>query len=318
MLVFLDSETLTTGDIDLSSLEGFGAVQLHSTTRPKETAKKIAEASIVITNKVLIDRAAFEAAPKLRLVCVCATGYNNIDLEAAHDHDVTVCNVTGYSTSSVAQHTISLLLSLATNMHRYANEAPVWSLSPVFTRLSYPVIELEDRVLGIAGLGNIGGRVGEIAEALGMEIQVLAREGSITDRHPEWPRVDYETFFSTSDAVTLHCPLNRDTQNMVNDEVFSMMKHDAFLINTGRGGLVDEAALLDALRQDMIAGAGLDVLSVEPPTPRHPLLLANLPNLIITPHSAWTAREARQRLFDRVIENIIAFRSKHPINVVTP
>ena len=317
MLVFLDSDTLTIGDIDLAPLKSFGKCQIHSTTRPSETAGKIAKAHIVITNKVVIDREAMDAAPDLELICVCATGYNNVDLKAAREKKITVCNVVDYSTNGVAQHTISMMLSLATNMHRYAAEASLWSLSPIFTRLSHDVFELDDRVLGIVGLGNIGSRVGEIAEAIGMHIQVLAREGSISDRHPEWPRVDFETFFSTSDVVSLHCPLTKKNEKFINHEVLSLMQHDALLINTGRGALIDEDALLDALRNDIIGAAALDVLSVEPPNPRHPFLVANLPNLLITPHTAWTAYEARVRLFESVIENIAAYKTGQPINVVS-
>ncbi len=321
MLVFLDSSTLTTGDIDLTPLESFGKTQIHATSADEEITNRIDGAEIVLTNKAVLDVDVLSSpqAASLKLICVVATGVNNVDLETAREKGITVCNVSGYSTTTVAQHTIAMLLSLATNLHRYAAEAPMWSRSPIFTRLDHPVVELDDKLLGIAGLGSIGGRVGEIAQALGMQVQCLAREGSLNSRHPEWPRVDHETFFSTSDAITLHCPLTSETENMIDGETLALMKPSAFLINTGRGGLVHELALVEALKDKRIAGAATDVLSEEPPSANHPLLAAaqQLPNLIVTPHSAWTAHESRQRLFDLVIENIAAFLSGDPRNVVT-
>ena len=256
------------------------------------------------------------AAEGLSLVVVCATGVNNVDLDAALANGITVCNVVDYSTPIVAQHAISLLLNLAGNTHRYASEAELWPESPIFTRLDHPVAELDGKLFGIAGAGNIGCRAGEIAVALGMNVQVLARPGSLTARHPEWPRVDADTFFSSSDAISLHCPLTDDTQHMVNAATLRQMKGDAFLVNTARGPLVDETALADALRSRSIGGAALDVLSVEPPPADYPLLAGDIPNLIITPHNAWSSRESRQRLLDGVADNIRNFLAGQPSNRV--
>jgi len=317
-IVFLDSSTVDAGDISFDHLASLGGLILHRTTRPDEIAARLAEAEIVITNKVVLDRATLAAAPSLRLILVAATGYNNVDLAAASARGIPVCNVAGYSCATVAQHTIALLLNLATNVHRFAAEPVAWSRSPIFTRLDYPVAELAGKVLGIAGLGDIGSRVGTIAAALGMTLRVLARKASANARHPEWERVDREAFFAGSDAITLHCPLTPETERMVNAESLALMKPTAFLVNTGRGPLVDEPALLDALRSGRLAGAGLDVLGTEPPAPDHPLLLAApaLPNLLITPHTAWASREARTRLLDGVAANIQAFLSGAPANVV--
>jgi glycerate dehydrogenase len=317
-IVFLDSSTLDAGDISFDRLSSLGALTLHPTTAPHEVAERISGSEIVITNKVVLDRANIAGAPALRLIVVAATGYNNVDLAAASESGIPVCNVAGYSSATVAQHTIALLLNLATNVHRFAAEAEAWSRSPIFTRLDYPVTELAGKTLGIAGLGDIGSRVGVIAAALGMKIHVLGREGSSNPRHPEWPRVERETFFRESDAVTLHCPLTSDTENLINADTLALMKPTAIVLNTGRGPLVDEPSLLEALRSKRLAGAGLDVLRSEPPAPDQALLAAaaTLPNLLVTPHTAWTSREARIRLLDGVTSNVEAFLNGTPTNVV--
>jgi glycerate dehydrogenase len=315
-IVFLDSSTMDAGDIDFSPLRQFGTLILHKITSQNQTSERIAEADIVITNKVILDREILQHAPSLSMIIVCATGVNNIDLDAAKQKAITVTNVAGYSTSSVAQHTVSLLLNLSGNSHRYSQEARLWAESPIFTRLAHPMVELSGKTLGIAGAGNIGCLVGETLKTLGMEVQVLARKGSLTDRHPEWPRVNHDRFFSSSDAISLHCPLTESTRHMVNSRSLELMKPTDFLVNTGRGELIDEPALIEALQSDRIAGAALDVISQEPPTPDHPLLEENIPNLIITPHSAWTSLEARNRLLDGIINNLRSFIAGNPENRV--
>ena len=292
--------------MSLAPLERHGNLSTFPTTEPHQTAGRIAGCAIVITNKVRLDAPAIEGASRLRLIAIAATGSDNVDLAAAAKRGVAVCNVRGYSTAGVAQHAIALLLNLATRQYLYAREPALWPASPIFTRLEHPVVELEGKTLGIAGAGAIGSRTGEVAASLGMRVQCLARPGSPADVHPEWPRVDFPTFFSTSDAVSLHCPLNPTTTGMIGPHSLSLMPSHAFLINTSRGGLVDEAALAAALREHRIAGAALDVLSTEPPPPDHPLLDSSIPNLIITPHSAWIAR-ARQRLVGEIAENLDAF-----------
>jgi glycerate dehydrogenase len=315
-IVFLDASTVDTGDIDFAPLRELGELTRHPSTSTDELDARAAAADILITNKTVLDARALAAAREegLSLIVVCATGVNNIDLDAARENHITVSNIVGYSTPSVAQHTISVLLNLANNAHLYAAEANLWPESPIFTRLAHPIIELNDKLLGIAGAGNIGCRVGEIAKSLGMDIQVLARPGSLTARHPEWPRVDRDTFFESSDAISLHCPLTEDTHHMIDAATLRQMKGSALLVNTGRGDLIDEPALADALRSHRIAGAGLDVLSAEPPPADHPLLDADIPGLLITPHTAWASHESRVRLIDGVAENIRSYLAGSPTN----
>jgi glycerate dehydrogenase len=315
-IAFLDASTMDAGDIDFSILQQFGSLTLHSTTSTDQIAQRISETDIVITNKVVLNEAVLRRADKLVLIIVCATGVNNIDLEAAQAKNITVTNVAGYSTASVAQHTLSLLLNLSGNAHRYSSEAKLWAESPIFTRLAYPMTEMSGKLLGIAGAGNIGCLVGEALESLGMNIQVLARKGSLTDRHPEWPRVDHDLFFSSSDAISLHCPLTENTRHMIDSTSLELMKKTAFLVNTGRGELIKEEALIEALHSRKISGAALDVISQEPPSPGHVLLAHDIPNLLITPHSAWTSQESRHRLLEGMVNNLRTFMAGSPENRV--
>lgn len=312
-IVFLDRDTLDAGDIDFGPLEAVGPVTYHGITRPADLHARLAGAGIVLTNKVVIDGPAMDAAPDLRLIQVVATGTNNVDLAAARERGIAVCNVSGYSTPSVAQQTFALLLNLVTSTHRLAAEAPRWAESPIFTRLDYPITELAGRTLGIAGLGEIGRAVARIGEAFGMTIVGLGRAGAPAAASDDYPRLPRERFFAECDVISLHCPLTEDNRHLINADTLALMKPTAYLINTGRGPLVDESALLDALRAGRIAGAGLDVLSVEPPAPGHPLLDPALTNLIVTPHTAWASREARRRLFDRVVANLSAFLAGEPL-----
>ena len=313
-IVFLDSSTMSAGDMDFSVLRQFGKLTLHATSSPQEITGRIACARIVITNKVVLDAEILSHADALQLIIVCATGVNNIDLTAAKSRNIVVSNVAGYSTASVAQHALSLLLNLAGNTHRYAAEVALWPESKIFTRLAYPMTEMNGKTLGIAGAGNIGCSLGEAAAALGMNVQVLARQGSLTDKHPEWPRVPHQEFFSSSDVISLHCPLTTATRHMINSTSLHLMKRSAFLVNTGRGELIDEPALAESLRSQSIAGAALDVLSREPPPHGHSLLVEGIPNLLITPHSAWTSLEARNRLLDGIVNNIRAYLAGNPAN----
>ena len=315
-IVFLDSSTMDAGDIDLSILQQFGPFTLHSVTSGDQVTERISEANVVITNKVVLNKEVLNKAGALDLIIVCATGVNNIDLAAAQAQNITVSNVAGYSTSSVAQHTLSLLLNLSGNTHRYSTEAGLWAESPIFTRLAHPMAEMCGKNIGLVGAGNIGCLVGETLQALGMNVQVLARKGSLTDRHPEWPRIAHDQFFSSSDAISLHCPLTETTRHMINSTSLALMKETAFLINTGRGDLIEEPALIDALHSTRIAGAALDVISQEPPPAEHPLLAEDIPNLIITPHSAWTSREARGRLLEGIVNNLRTFLAGNPANRV--
>lgn len=313
-IVFLDSSTMTAGDMDFSVLRQCGKLTLHETSTPQEVTGRIAGARIVITNKVVLDAEILAHADELQLIIVCATGVNNIDLTAAKSRNIAVSNVAGYSTASVAQHALSLLLNLAGNTHRYAAEAALWPQSPIFTRLTHPMTEMDGKILGIAGAGNIGCSLGKTVTALGMNVQVLARQGSLTDRHPEWPRIPHQEFFSSSDVISLHCPLTTATRHMINSTTLHLMKQSAFLVNTGRGELIDEPALAESLRTKSIAGAALDVLSREPPSPEHSLLAVDIPNLLITPHSAWSSREARNRLLDGIVNNLRTYLAGTPAN----
>ena len=316
-LVFLDAATMACeGDIDLNVLNKFGTLTQHELTGPDEARLRLKGASIALTNKVIIGEKEMDAASDtLRLIVVCATGTNNIDLEAARSRGIAVCNVSGYSTHAVAQHVFALMLNLATHCHRYSAEKEQWADSPIFTRLDYPVIELAGKTLGIAGLGSIGRQVATIALSFGMRVQALRREGAHSDQTSgDIPRVNLRSFFETSDVISLHCPLTPETENMVNVESLGWMRPGGILINTGRGGLVDEGALLAALSSGHLGGAGLDVLSVEPPAHDHPMLAAQLPNLLITPHTAWSARESRCRLMENVGANIDAFLAGQSLN----
>ena len=311
-LAFLDS--MTVGDIDLMPLEQFGPFKAYATTSREQTVEHLSEITIAITNKVVIDEDIIAKAPALQLICVAATGTNCVDLVAAAKAGIVVCNVAGYSTASVTQHTIGLLINLATGMHLYSGEQEVWSKSPIFTRLDYPVIDLAGKTLGIIGLGTIGLSVARAAQGLGMKVIALARDGA---RQEEGiARVAAPAFFEQCDALTLHCPLTAQTENIINQKTLSMMKPSAFLINTGRGQLIDEQDLAAALSNGVIAGAGLDVLTEEPPSSGHCLMTGDIPHLLITPHTAWASRESRQRLMDEVAENISAYLAGDPRNRV--
>lgn len=311
----LDAESLGPG-LDLAALEhAVGHWYWHERTAPGEVPARIADAEVVITNKVPVGEEAFAAARDLRLVCVAATGVNNVDLEAAARHGVTVCNATGYATPAVVQHTLALLLVLATRLQDYhaAVRAGRWAEAPHFCMLDYPITELAGKVLGVVGYGTLGRGVAAAAAGLGMDVRVAARPGS--EAVPEG-RVALAELLETADAITLHCPLTPETRGLIGAAELARMKPSAFLVNTARGGIVDEPALADALRAGTIAGAGFDVLTEEPPRHGNPLLAADIPNLVLTPHSAWGTHEARQRLVDQVAANIEAFAAGSPRNVV--
>ncbi|MCG8599253.1 MAG: D-2-hydroxyacid dehydrogenase [Verrucomicrobiales bacterium] len=318
-IVFLDRSTADrnapgTEDVDFSALEALGEVISHDMTLPEDTADRIADADIVLSNKVVIGPAEMDAAKKLKLIQVVATGVNNVDLDAAKERELAVCNVSGYSTEAVAQHVFASLLNLESNVHRFAAEPEKWAESPIFTRLDYPVGELAGKTLGIVGLGSIGKAVARIGLAFGMNVIALAREGS--DTTGGMPRLPLDEFLAVADVITLHCPLTPGTHHFINADTLGKMKTSSLLINTGRGDLVDEPALVEALQSGTIRGAAVDVLTPEPPSADHPFLTAGLENLFITPHTAWSSLEARQRLIDGVVENIEAFRKGEKKNRV--
>ncbi|WP_122571394.1 2-hydroxyacid dehydrogenase [Pseudomonas viridiflava] len=314
--VFLDHTSLDLGDLDLGTLrESFGELVLHASTTAEQVAERLKGAQVAISNKVVIDAGTFSACPDLKLVLVTATGTNNIDLVSAREHGVTVCNCQGYGTPSVAQHTLLLLLALATRLPDYqqAVHQGLWQKSKQFCLLDFPIVELEGKTLGLLGHGELGGAVARLAEAFGMRVLL----GQIPGRPARADRLPLAELLPQIDALTLHCPLNDNTRDMIGAHELSLMKPHAFIVNTARGGLINEQALADALRNGHLGGAASDVLSVEPPVAGNPLLAGDIPRLIITPHSAWGAREARQRIVSQITENAQAFFAGAPIRVVS-
>ena len=304
--VFLDADTLG-NDVDLSPIEAVtGEMVKHPRTSPEQVQERIRGFDTVLVNKVVLSREHFEACPELKTVAVVATGLNNIDKDAAKDHSVTVMNVTNYGRSTVAQHTMALILALATRLVDYDKDvrAGRWGQSSMFCLMDHPIMELEGRTLGVVGYGDLGQGVVERAKAFGMNIVLGARPGQATGEVDGYPRIPLDELLPKVDVLSLHCLLTDDTRNMIGARELKMMKKEALLINTSRGGLVDEQALADALRGGTIGGAGFDVLTEEPPRNGNPLLADDIPNLIVTPHSAWASREARQRIVDITARNL--------------
>ncbi|MBW0147293.1 D-2-hydroxyacid dehydrogenase [Marinobacter arenosus] len=304
--VFLDANTLG-DDVDLAPIERItGDLVKHGKTAPGEVVERIRGFDTVIVNKVVLTREHFEACPDLNTIAVVATGVNNIDQAGAKEHGIRVLNVTNYGRSTVAQHTMALILALATRLLDYDRDvrAGRWAKSDMFCLMDHPILELEGRTLGVVGYGDLGQGVIERAEAFGMKVVLGARPGQSAGEVDGYPRLPMDEFLQTADVVSLHCLLTDDTRNLIGERELKLMKNDALLINTSRGGLVDEQALADALRAGEIGGAGFDVLTEEPPRHGNPLLAADIPNLIITPHSAWASREARQRIVDITARNL--------------
>jgi len=304
--VFLDFDTVSTGDVDLRPLESLGlGLVLHGVTRPENVAARIAEADIVITNKIRLGAPELAAAPALKLVCLAATGVNNVDLEVAVARGVGVANITAYCTASVVQHVFAMILALTHHLSGYQRllRDGTWRDSPQFCLLDYPIRELAGRRIGIVGLGELGGGVARAAPAFGLRVLASERPGA-----PTRPgRLPFEQVLEEADILSLHCPLTPATRGMIDAGALARMKRDAILINTARGALVDSAALAQALRAGRLAGAGIDVLPHEPPADGDPLLDDSIPNLIVTPHVAWAARESRQRAVDEIASNIRSF-----------
>jgi glycerate dehydrogenase len=302
--VFLDFATVSNDDLDVSALKRvLPHIVLHDVTPVDEIPARMAGAQIVLTNKLYITRELIEANPQLRFIGVSATGTNNIDLDAARDHTVAVCNVRDYCSRSVMQHVLAVILAHTHRVREYSQLAVdgSWTRTPQFTMLNYPIRELSGRVLGIVGYGTLGRAVAQGAQAaLDMRVMIAGRPGQ-----PAAPgRVDLDTLLRESDVLSLHCPLTPATANMISTRELALMKPDALLVNSARGGLIDSAALVAALRAGTIGGAAIDVLPQEPPLDGNPLVDPTIPNLILTPHIAWAAREARQRCLDEVAANI--------------
>ncbi|MBP3860051.1 MULTISPECIES: 2-hydroxyacid dehydrogenase [Pseudomonas] len=314
--VFLDYTSLDLGDLDLDPLRrSFGDLQLCADTTPANVIERLQGVSVAISNKALLNAQTLAACPELKLILVAATGTNNVDLEAARALGITVANCQGYGTPSVAQHTLGLLLALATRLVDY-NKAVAdgqWQQAKQFCLLDFPIVELEGKTLGLFGHGELGSAVAKLAEAFGMRVLI----GQIPGRPARAGRLTLDELLPQVDALTFHCPLTEHTRNFIGARELALLKPGAFVVNTARGGMIDEQALADALRSGHLGGAATDVLSVEPPRDGNPLLGADIPRLIITPHSAWGSREARQRIVGQLAQNAEAFFNGTALRVVS-
>ncbi len=316
-IVVLDGYVLNPGDLSWEPLRELGECTVYDRTPPELVPERAAEAPVVLINKTVLDGEQIARLPKLRYIGVLATGYNVVDVAAAADHDVTVTNVPAYGDDSVAQMVFAHILEHTHHVadHSAGVRGGRWSRGPDFAYWDYPLIELAGRTMGIIGLGRIGRRVAEVALAFGMK--VIAHDTAELEDIPDGVRMaNRAEVFARADVLTLHVPLTPETEGLVNAERLAAMKPTAFLINASRGAVVEEQALAEALEEGRIAGAGLDVLSSEPPDEDNPLLSA--PNCHITPHIAWATVAARQRLLDTAVENVRAFLEGRPRNVVSP
>ena len=311
-IVVLDRDTLVNRPFDFDfphTLSSYGTTEAH------ETLERIRGADIVITNKVVISAQAFAENPQLKLVAVTATGVNNVDVEAAKQNGTAVCNIRAYGNESVAEHAFMMMITLMRNLPAYQRDvaAGLWENSPFFCHLGAPMRDLNGKTLAIFGRGNIGKTLATYAQAFKMNV-VFAEHKNAQSVRDDY--VSFDEAIRSADALSLHCPLTPQTANMIGEAELQQMKPGAILINCGRGGLVDEAALVAALKYGQIGGAGFDVLTQEPPRDGNPLLKARLPNLIVTPHIAWASQEAANRLFDILLDNINRFVAGNLQNLV--
>ena len=314
-IVILDGFTANPGDLSWKGLEELGTLTVYDRTRPEETVARAADVDIVLTNKVIINREVMAQLPQLKYIGVLATGYNVVDIEAAHEHDIIVTNVPAYSTESVAQMVFAHLLTVTNRTEHYAlqNRQGRWTKNPDFCYWDFSHMELAGKIFGIVGLGNIGRRVAEIALAFGMQMKALTSK-SANALPAGIEKADLEELLASSDIISLHCPLTDSTRHLINRETLSLMRPSAILINTGRGPLVDDQAVAYALAEGQLAAFCADVLTEEPPKANNPLL--SQPNAFITPHIAWATEEARSRLLQVAISNVRAFLNAKPQNVV--
>ena len=312
-IVILDGFTANPGDLSWAELEALGQVTVYERTLPSETVARAAEADMVLTNKVVVSSEVMDQLPHLKYIGVLATGYNVVDIEAAHQRGITVTNVPAYSTESVAQMVFAHLLTVTNRTEHYAqeNRQGRWSKNADFCYWDFSHMELAGKTFGIVGLGNIGRRVAEIALAFGMKVKAVS---SKTTLPAGIEKVSLEELLATADVLSLHCPLTDSTRHMINADTLAKMKSSAILINTGRGPLIDDQAVADALAEGRLAAFCADVLTQEPPQADNPLL--KQPNAFITPHIAWASKEARVRLIQVATNNVRAFLSGTPQNVV--
>lgn len=313
--VFLDFGSVTRGDMDCTALEqAISPWRFHSETDSDQVAERIKDAEVVVCNKFSLNRKIINAAPRLKLICIAATGYNNIDLVTAAERNIPVCNVRGYATPSVVQHVFMLMLNLSRNFEDYRQlvKNGRWQASRHFCPLDFGIEELSGKTLGIIGFGELGHAVSEVAKVFDMHVLIAEHK----DRPPRPGRTAFDDMLQQADFVTLHCPLLDETRDLISKRELNLMKPSAYLINTARGAVVNETDLLHALSSGHIAGAALDVLPEEPPTNDSLLLRYQQSNLIITPHVAWASRESRQRLLNQIASNIHNFYHNKPFNQV--
>jgi glycerate dehydrogenase len=318
---FLDFATLRPEDLDIAALhDKLDSVDLWPTSSNDELNARLTSPEVIVVNKLRLDASHLDKASNLKLICLAATGTDNVDLDAAKERGIAVCNIREYCTPSVVQHVFALILTLTQNLNQYRLrlENGDWQRSDNFCLLDPPIRELSGKTLGLIGLGALGSGVAGVARAFNMRV-VAARlpwrtASAPSDSGHSAPRLALHELLQQADIISLHCPLNTDTHHIIDTNALEQMKSDALLINTARGGLVDAEALLKALQNEEIGGAGIDVLDEEPPTDGNVLLEASLPNLIVTPHIAWSAREARQRALNDIVANILAFQSGEELN----
>ena len=314
-IVILDGYTANPGDLSWKELEALGQLTVYERTKPEDTVARAAEADVVLTNKVIIGKAEMEQLPHLKYIGVLATGYNVVDIKAAHERGIIVTNVPAYSTESVAQMVFAHLLTVTNRTEHYAiqNRAGRWTSNPDFSYSDTVLTEIAGKTIGIVGLGNIGSRVAQIALAFGMKVKAFTSKSA--EVLPEGiQKTDMQELFSTADVISLHCPLTDNTKHLINAETIGLMKKSAIVINTGRGPLIDDHAVADALESKRITAYCADVLTEEPPKADNPLLKQQ--NAYITPHIAWATVEARIRLVQIAIKNVRAFFDGTPQNVV--
>lgn len=309
-ITFLDTKTIGE-DYLLDPLREFGELTLFKETLPDERLKNIGDSDIVISNKVVIDKAIMDRAPSMKLICIAATGMNNVDLKYASQKNIAVRNVEDYSTEAVAQHTFAALLELNIKNNYFDRfvKSGKYSRSRNFTHFNHPIFLLSGKRLGIIGLGNIGRRVAFIAKSFGMEIVFYSTSGRNT--YPEYLRISLEELLSTSDVVSIHSPLNNATRHLIGKGELSLMKKNALILNMARGGIIDEVALAEAIDKEIIAGASTDVFEKEPIPEDHPfLMMKRKDHMLLTPHIAWSALEARKQLIEGISSNIREFLRK--------
>lgn len=317
-IVVLDGFTLNPGDLSWDALKKLGAVDIYDRTPVEKILERTANADVILTNKTPLPGEIINQLSTLKYIGVLATGYNVIDIQTAKANGMIVANVPGYSTASVAQLTFALLLELCHHVQRHSDAVAEgkWSRSADFCFWDYPLIELSGKTIGIIGFGAIGQRMADIAVAFGMQVMACSRRQTDQSNRKNFRWASTVELIEQSDVVSIHCPLLPETKGLINKESLKKMKPSAFLLNTSRGPIVVDEDLAGALNNGTIAGAGLDVLSVEPPLADNPLFKAK--NCIITPHIAWATKEARERLMQSVVDNLKAFISGNPVNVVNP